>query len=158
MATDVLDEHRFTSQTSLYEPSRTRLPKQGSRRIVTGSTTTIYETASTTTTNRPRRVRYSTQTSAPTNHVTNNSIHQRHSVSNDFLSLFRSFAIKPFKTSSMTNAVAEGQTNNVISDNNVHAKPPVSLLRYRPLSDNVTENTSYAQSTRVCIQKRNQIQ
>jgi len=149
MATEVLDEHRFTSQTSLYEPSRTRLPKEGKRRTITGSTTTIYETASTTT--RPRRVKYSTQNSMPTNHVTNNSIHHRHSVSNDFLSLFRSFAIKPFKTSSMTNAVAEGQTNNVMNDNNVHAKPPVSLLRYRPLSDNLTEHTSYTQSTRVCI-------
>jgi hypothetical protein len=149
MATEVLEEHRFTSQSSLYEPSRTRLPKEGKRRTVAGSTTTIYETASTTA--RPRRVKYSTQNSMPTNHVTNNSIHHRHSVSNDFLSLFRSFAIKPFKTSSMTNAVAEGQTNNVINGNNVHAKPPVSLLRYRPLSDNLTEHTSYTQSTRVCI-------
>lgn len=152
MATDVLDEHRFKSQTSLYEPSRTRLTKETSRRTLAGSTATVYDTSSTIPITRPRRVRYSTQSGVPTNSVTD-SIHQRNSVSNDLISLFRSFAMKPFKGTTMTNAVAEGQTNNAISGNNVHAKPPVSLLKYRPLSDNVTDYTSYTQSTRVCIYK-----
>jgi hypothetical protein len=151
MTTDVLDERRFTSQSSLYEPVRTRLSKEVKNHTRTSSTTSIFDAASTSTTARPRRIKYSTQTSIPTNHETANSINHRNSVSNDFISLFRSFAMKPFKTSSMTNAVAEGQTNNVINGNNTHSKPPVSLLKYRPLSDNLTMHTSYTQSTRVCI-------
>jgi hypothetical protein len=153
MATDVLDEHRYSSQASVYEPSRIRLRKEPVRRAMTASTTTIYETQSTSTsiTVRPRRVKYSTQTSMPANSVTTNSINHRHSVSNDLISLFRSFAMKPFRASTMTNAVTEGQTNNVINGNNLHAKPPVSLLNYRPLSENVTGHAFYTQSTRVCI-------
>ncbi len=154
MATDVLDEHRFTSQCSLYEPpTRSRLTKESKRRPTTASTATIYETVTTSTTTRHRRVKYSTQTGVSSNHSTNNSIHNRHSVSNDFLSLFRSFAMKPFKTSSMTNAMIEGQTNNIIGGNQINSKPSVSLLKFRPLSDSVTDHTSYTQSTRVCIQR-----
>jgi hypothetical protein len=96
-------------------------------------------------------VKYSTQTSMPANTSTNNSIHNRHSTSTDLLSVIRSFALKPFKTSSMTNAMAEGQTNNVVGGHHIHTKPPVSLLKYRPLSDNLTHHTTCTQSTRVCI-------
>ncbi|CAF0939529.1 unnamed protein product [Adineta steineri] len=144
MATDVLDEHRFTSQHSLYEPRRNRFLKEGKRRPTTSSTAALYDTASTSGV-RSRRIRYATQTSAP---PTNNSSQNRHSVSNDFLSLFRSLAMKPFKTSSMTNAITEGQANNIIGGNQINTKPPVSLLRYRPLSDTVIDETSYTQSTR----------
>jgi hypothetical protein len=151
MATDVFDEHRFSSQAPRYEPSRTRFPKEPIRRPLTSSATNIFETTSPPAATRPQRIKYSTQTSAPTNSVTTNSINQRHSVSNDLMSLFRSFAIKPFRATSMTNAAAEGQTNNIISGNHIHTKPPVSLLKYRPLSENVSDHTSYAQPTRVCI-------
>jgi hypothetical protein len=65
--------------------------------------------------------------------------------------MFRTFAMKPFRTSSMTNAIVEGQINNGTGGNHTHAKPPVSLLKYRPLSENVTDHTSYTQATRVCI-------
>lgn len=155
MATDVLDEHRFKSQTSLYESARTRIPKNTSRHTLTGSTATIYSTASTNPNVRPRRVKYSTQSSVPTNTV-NNSIHHRNSVSNDIISLFRSFTMRPFRTTTtMTNAAAEGQTNNIISGNNTHSKPPVSLIKYRPISDNITDYTSsHTDSTRVCILER----
>jgi hypothetical protein len=148
MATDVFDEHRFSSQNSLYEPSRTRLAKDTTHRAITGSSTTIFTTASTSTVNRPRRIKYSTQTSVP---PTTNSIQHRNSASNDLISLFRTFAMKPFRTSSMTNAVVEGQTNTATAGNHTHGKPPVSLLKYRPLSENVTDHTSYTQATRVCI-------
>lgn len=152
MATDVFDEHCFSSQMSLYEPSRTRLlSKDTTRHTITASTSTIFETASTSTITRSRPIKYPTQTSAPVNPVTTAPINQRHSLSNDLISLFRTFAMKPFKTSSITNATGEGQTNNNTGSNHSHGKPPVSLLRYRPLSENVTDHTSYTQSTRVCI-------
>jgi hypothetical protein len=148
MATDVFDEHRFSSQTSLYEPSRTRLSKDMTPRTITGSSTTIFTTGSTSAIARSQRVKYSTQSSAP---PTTTSIQQRNSVSNDLISLFRTFAMKPFRTSSMTNPLVEGQINNGTGGNHTHAKPPVSLLKYRPLSENVTDHTSYTQATRVCI-------
>jgi hypothetical protein len=151
MATDVLDEHRFSSQCSLYEPHGNRLSKETKHHETKSSLTTIFTTTSVTSNTRPRREKYSTQSSAPINSVTNNSINHRNSVSNDFLSVIRTFAMKPFRTTSMTNAVTEGQTNNVIGSNHVHAKPPVSLLKYRPLSDSVFDHISYSQPTHVCI-------
>jgi hypothetical protein len=151
MATEVLDEHRFSSQCSLYEPTRNRLAKDAKCRSTTTSTTTLYATPSTPVTTRTLRGKYSTQSSMPSNPTPNNSIHNRHSTSTDLLSLIRSFAMKPFKTSSMTSAMAEGQTNNVVVGNHIHTKPPVSLLKYRPLSENVTNHTTFTQSTRVCI-------
>jgi len=148
MATDVFDEHRFTSQTSLYEQSRTRLTKDSSRRTISGSSTTIYETSNATTTTRQRRLRYSTQTTLP-----GNSMQQRHSVSNDLFSLFRSLAIKPFRATTMTNTLVEGQTNQVLNGNSANPKTPVSLLKIRPLSENIIDPTtsSSTDSNRVCI-------
>jgi hypothetical protein len=153
MATGILDEHRFNSQCSLYEPVRTRSPTEQLRRP---TTTTLYDAESIPSVTNNRRIKYSTQTSVSSSHVTSNSIHKRHSASTDLMSLIRSFALKPFKTSSMTNAAAVGQTNNIISDNTVHTRPPVSLLRFRPLSDNVTNHSTFTQSTRVCIVKKGQ--
>ena len=98
-----------------------------------------------------QRVKYSTQTNISSSHSSTNSIHNRHSGSTDILSLIRSFAMKPFKTSSMTNAIAGGQTSNVIGGTNIPTKSPVNLLRYRPLSDVLTDHASYTQSTHVCI-------
>jgi hypothetical protein len=151
MATQVLDEHHFASQCSLYESTRNRLSKEAKFRPATTSSATLFQTASTPRTTHHQRVKYSTQTSMPANTSTNNSIHNRHSTSTDLLSVIRSFALKPFKTSSMTNAMAEGQTNNVVGGHHIHTKPPVSLLKYRPLSDNLTHHTTCTQSTRVCI-------
>ncbi|CAF1611203.1 unnamed protein product [Adineta ricciae] len=149
MATDVLDEHRFTSQCSLYEPTRTRLSKEVKRRPTAGSTATLFETHSSTSAARIRRLRYSAQpqTSVPNTSTHHQSIANRHSVSNDFLSLFRSLAMKPFKTSSMTSGTAEGQTSHAAGGNQIHSKPPVSLLKVRPLSDSITDQTSFTQST-----------
>jgi hypothetical protein len=153
MATDVLDEHRFKSQCSIYEPTYVRSTKEQKRRPAT--TTTVLRTPSMSTATHDRRVKYSTQKNITSTHSTANSIHSRHSGSTDILSLIRSFALKPFKTSSMTNAVAGGQTNNVIGGSNTHSKLPVNLLRYRPLSDVVTDHASYTQSsTHVCIDRQ----
>ncbi|CAF0868857.1 unnamed protein product [Rotaria sp. Silwood1] len=148
MATDVIDETRFTSQCSLYEPVSRRIPIDIKRYSTTGSTIPLIETRS-----RPRPIstphlKQAVSTSAPSNSTNTNSIQNRHSTSNDFLSLIRSVAMKPFKTSSAVNAVIEGQTNNAIGGNHVHDKPSVSLLKYRPLSDNVSDRTLYTQSTR----------
>lgn len=154
MATDVLDEHRFTSQISLYQPPRTRLAKDGKHRASAGSTTTLYETASTSSGSRSRRLRYATQSSAPISTASTPPSHTRHSSSNDFISLFRSLAMKPFKTSLATNVGSEGQSNNIIGGSATHSRPPVSLLKYRPLSDSVAERSPYVQSTRVCIRTR----
>ncbi len=153
MTTDVLDENHFKTQCSLYESNRTILTKDSIR--LPTSTSTVLGTSSMSTPGRHQRVKYPTQSSASASSLSSmNSIHNRHSGSSDILSLIRSFAMKPFKTSSMTNAMIEGQTNNIIGGNQINSKPSVSLLKYRPLSDSVTDHTSYTQSTRVCIQKR----
>ena len=159
MATDVLDDHRFTSQCSLYEPKRTRLSKEVKRRPTAGSTATLFDAHSSTSAARNRRLRYSIQpqTSVPNTSTHHQSIPNRHSVSNDFLSLFRSLAMKPFKTSSMTNGTAEGQTSQTTGGNQTHSKPPVSLLKFRPLSDSITDQTSFTQSTHVCIRQKKYI-
>lgn len=154
MATDVLDEHHFKSQRSHYDSNRTKLTKDSSIRLPT-ATSTVLGTSSMSTPARNRRVKYPTQTSASSTSLSSmNSIHSRHSGSSDILSLIRSLAMKPFKTASMTNAVAGGQTSNVISGSNTHGKPPVNLLRYRPLSDVLTDHDSYIQSTHVCIDRQ----
>lgn len=158
MATDVFDEHRFSSQMSLYEPTRTRLSNDTTRHARTGSSTTVFETSSTNSISRPQRVKYSFQQ----NSTTNNSNQQRNSGSNDLISLFRTFAIKPFRTSSMINTGGEGQINNQNNNNNnntltgnqAHGKTNISLLKYRPLSENVSDPTPNIQPTRVCIEKR----
>ena len=151
MATDVLDEHRFTSQCSLYEPANRRLSKDVKRYPTAASSRTLFETPSTPATIHTQRIKYSTSTTTPTNNTNTNSLQSRHSASNDLLSLIRSVAMKPFKTSSVVNGGAEGQTNSVIGGNHIHDKPPVSLLKYRPLSDNVSDHTMYTQTSRVCI-------
>ncbi|CAF0980432.1 unnamed protein product [Adineta steineri] len=145
MSTDVLDEHHFKSQCSLYESTHTKLAKDTIRLSTT--TSTILGTSSMSTPTRYRRVKYPTQINASSSSSSSNSIHNRHSGSTDILSLIRSFAMKPFKASSMTNAVAGGQTRNVISGSNTHSKHAVNLLRYRPLSDVVTDHDSYTQPT-----------
>ncbi len=153
MTTDVLDEHHFKSQCSLYESNRTILTKDSIR--LPTATSTVLGTSSMSTPGRHQRVKYPTQSSASASSLSSmNSIHNRHSSSSDILSLIRSFAMKPFKTSSMTNAVAGGQTSNVISGSDTHSKPPVNLLRYRPLSDVLTDHDSCIQSTHVCIDRQ----
>jgi hypothetical protein len=155
MATDILDEHRFNSQCSLYESTRIQLTKDSIRRPTTTTTTsTVLSAPSMSTIARNSRVKYPTQTNLPSSHSSTNSIHNHHSGSTDILSFIRSFAMKPFKTSSMTNAIAGGQTSDVIGGTNTHTKSPVNLLRYRPLSDVLTDHASYTQSTHVCIDRQ----
>jgi len=141
MATDILDKHRFKNQCSLYES--TRLPVETDP-IVRSNSSTMSKS------NRTHHKKYVTQTiSTPTN---DNSLHQRHNSSTDILSLLRSLAFKPFKASSTGNSFTGGQTNNVLSDSQTLAtKSSVNLLRYRPLSDVVTDNASCTQSTYVKI-------
>ena len=161
MATDVFDEHRFSSQMSLYEPTRARLSKDTTRHARTGSSTNVFETGSINSISRPPRVKYSTQQSSSSNPTTsNNSAQPRNSGSNDLISLFRTFAIKPFRTSSMINTGGETQVNNnnnnnALTGNQAHGKTAISLLKYRPLSENVAEQTPNIQPTRVCIEQRN---
>jgi hypothetical protein len=146
MTTDVLDEHRFKTQCSLYESTHVQLPNDSIHRPSTSSVL-----------NKPKhnqRVKYPTQTNLSSSRSSMNSIHDRHSTSNDIFSFFRSLAMKPFKTSSMTNALAGGEASNVIGDSHMHNKSPVNLLRYRPLSDVSTDHASYTQSTHVCIDRR----
>lgn len=150
MSTDILDEHRFKNQCSLYESTRIQLTNDSRRRPSTTTTTTSSSSPMSSLTHN-RRVKYPTQTNVPSSHSSTNSIHSRHSGSTDILSLIRSFAMKPFKTSSMTNAIAGGQTSNVIGGTNAPAKSPVNLLRYRPLSDVLTDHASYTQSPHVCM-------
>ncbi|CAF4516486.1 unnamed protein product [Rotaria sp. Silwood1] len=144
MATDVLDENRFKNQCSLYESTRVQLSKDSINHPPT--TSTVLNSPSMSTTTHNRRVKYPTQTNLPSSHSLSNSIHNRHSGSSDIFTFIRSFAMKPFKTSSMTNAVAGGETSNVIGGSNMRNKSSVSLLRYRPLSDVLTDHTSYTQS------------
>ena len=153
MTTDVLDENGFESQCSLYETTHVQLTNNALRDPTTAST--VLDTSLAPKTPHNQTVKYSTQTNSPPTHSLTNSIHSRHSGSSDILSLIRSFAMKPFKTSSMTNALAGGQTSNVIGGGHIRNKPPVNLLRYRPLSDVLTDQTSYTQSTHVCIEKEN---
>ncbi|CAF2391402.1 unnamed protein product [Rotaria sp. Silwood2] len=148
MATDVLDENRFTSQCSLYEPASHRLSTDSKRYSTTESTIPLIPTRSNPRPMNTSHIKQSVSTSAPSNPTSTNSIQSRHSTSNDFLSLIRSVAMKPFKTSSAVNTVTEGQTNNAIGGNHIHDKPSVSLVKYRPLSDNVSDQTFYTQSTR----------
>ena len=96
-----------------------------------------------------RCVKYPTQTGVPASHSSTHSIHNRHSGSMDILSLIRSFARKPFRTSSMSNAIAGGETSNVIGGTDTPRKSPVNLLRYRPLTD----HASHTQSPHVCIDR-----
>ena len=158
MATDIFDEHRFKNQCALYETTHIALPKDSLRRPTTTtasslSSTVLGTSSMSTTSNNNRRVKYSTQTNLSSSHSTTNSIHNRHSGSTDFLSIIRSFAMKPFKTTSMTNAIAGGQTSNVIGGTNASTKSPVNLLRYRPLSDVVTDHASSIQSPHVCMHR-----
>ena len=153
MTTDVFDEHRFTSQLSLYEPVRRRVSKETTRHTRTNSSVTIFETESTNSINRPQRIKYSTQQTISSSSSTTTSVQQRNSGSNDFISLFRTFAMKPFRTSSMINSAGEGQITNTTTSNHSNGKPTISLLKYRPLSENVSDQTPNIQSTRVCIQK-----
>ena len=154
MATDVLDERRFKTERSLYEPTHGRSTRGLARRSIGTSASTLMETSSMPTATTQRRVKYQTQTGAPVHPSTGNSIHNRHSSSTDFLSLLRSLALRPFKLSSMVSAATDGQATMNIADNNTHARPTVTLVKFRPMSDGVTDQSSYAQSTRVCIKQR----
>ncbi|CAF4836486.1 unnamed protein product, partial [Rotaria sp. Silwood1] len=120
MATDVLDENRFKNQCSLYESTRVQLSKDSINHPPT--TSTVLNSPSMSTTTHNRRVKYPTQTNLPSSHSLSNSIHNRHSGSSDIFTFIRSFAMKPFKTSSMTNAVAGGETSNVIGGSNMRNK------------------------------------
>lgn len=147
MSTDVFDEHYFQKQCSLYDSKRVKLRKDTVR--MSPTTSTVLDQSPMSAPARHRRVKYPTQinnASSP-----GHSIHNRHSASTDILSLIRSFAMKPFKTSSMTNAFAGGQTSNVISGEHPSSKASVNLLRYRPLSDVLTDHDSYTPSTHVCM-------
>jgi hypothetical protein len=145
MTTDVLDEHRFKTQCALYESTHIQLTNDSIHR----PSTSVLNPST-----HHQRVKYPTQTSRPSSHSSMNSIHHRHSGSTDILSFLRSIAMKPFKTSSMTNALAGGQASNVIGDSHTHSKSPVNLLRYRPLSDVLTDHASYTQPTHVCIDRQ----
>ena len=140
MTTDVLDEHQ-------------RLKYQTTQEISRHSSTKPVLAATAMATNNPnqRRTKYPTQSSLPSARPASSSIHQRHSGGSDFFSILRSFALKPFRTASMSEAMAGGQTSNVISGATVPNQSPVNLLRYRPLSDMVIDRNSYAQSTEVSI-------
>ncbi|CAF4025053.1 unnamed protein product, partial [Rotaria magnacalcarata] len=150
MTTDVIDEHRFSSQCSLYEPNNHRLSKDIKRYSTTASTKTLFESSSSTPRiNHATRLKQSTSSNTTSNPSNVNNIQNRHSASNDLFSLIRSVAMKPFKTSSTVNTVTEGQTTiNAVGGYHVHDKPPVSLLKYRPLSDSVSDHASYSQANR----------
>ncbi|CAM4910708.1 unnamed protein product [Rotaria socialis] len=145
MATDVLDESRFKNQCTLYDSTRAQITKDSLHKPTTTSTT-VLSSSSMSATNHNRRVKYSTQTHSPSSHSLSHSIHNRNSGSTDLFTFIRSFAMKPFKASSMANAVAGGETSNVIGGSNLRSKSSVSLLKYRPLSDVLTDHTSYSQS------------
>lgn len=136
MATDILDKQRFKNQCSLYESTRLPLENDAINRSNSTAMSKI---------NQNHRKKYATQT--PT--TSNNSHRQHHSESTDILSLIRSFAFKPFKTSSMANTFTGGQAHHpVLSDSQMStAKSSVNLLKIRPLSDVVTDHASYTQST-----------
>lgn len=151
MTTDVIDDHRFKNQCSLYEPTNRRLTKEAKHFPTAASTKTLYEPSATPSTNNNRRYRTNTLTSVSSNPTNANNTQSRHSSSNDLLSIIRSVAMRPFKTSSTVNTVTEGQSTNVIGGSQVQDKTSVSLLKYRPLSDCVSNQASYGQSTRVCI-------
>ena len=147
MAADILDERRFKSQCSLYESG-----KDSQTRPSSTATTPILRQPSMSTIEHHRRVKYPTQSGVPSSHASTNSIHNRHSGSTDILSLIRSFALKPFKSSSMSNSIAAGQTNAVIGGANIRSKASVNLLGYRPISDVLTDHASSTQSTLVCTE------
>lgn len=149
MATDVLDESRFKNQSSLYDSTHVEIKKDSLQNPTT--TSTVLDTLPMSTPNHNRHAKYSTQTALPSTHSLSHSIHNRHSGSAALFTIIRSFAMKPFKTSSMTNALAGGETSNVIGGTNLRNKSSVSLLRYRPLSDVMTDQTSYTQSNHVRI-------
>lgn len=138
MATDILDKQRFKNQCSLYESTRLPLENDAINRSNSTAMSKI---------NQNHRKKYATQT--PT--TSNNSHRQHHSESTDILSLIRSFAFKPFKTSSMANTFTGGQAHHpVLSDSQMSTtKSSVNLLNFRPLSDVVTDHASYTQSTYV---------
>ena len=149
MATDVLDERRFQNQCSLYESNFAQSSQQRRRQPTTHVTAKLRPTTSVpSAVITQRRAPLTAQPSvAPSNHVTSH----RHSVSSDFISLLRSLAMKPFRTTSTSPPASDGQTNPSLSNHNLQAKASVSLLKYRPLSDRVTDHASHIQSTRVCI-------
>ena len=146
MTTGITDDHVFTSQCSIYDSPRVRSPKE--TRPVLGTPSMPSSAA------HRRQVKYPTQASMASPRPSTNSIHHRHSGSADLMSVIRSLALKPFKASSMTDAVAGGQTSNVISGSQLPNKSSVNLLRYRPLSDVLPDQTSFTQSTSVCIAKQ----
>lgn len=160
MATDVFDEHRFTSQCSLYESNNHRLTKDTKRYTTASSTRTLFEASSTPSIIRTARIKYSISTTSSSNQTNNNNnssnsnsgLQSRHSVSNDLLSLIRTVAMKPFKTSSVTSTGVDGQANNASGGGNqIHDKSGVNLLKYRPLSDDFSDHNVYTQPNRVCI-------
>lgn len=154
MATDVLDENLFNNQCTLYESSCAQLTKDTIHHPTTPSTVLNKPTIPRNTQNK--RVKYPTQTHSTTSHSVTHSIHNRHAGSTDLFSFIRSLAMKPFKTSSMTHAVAEGETSNVVGgSSNMRNKSSVNLLRYRPLSDVLTDHASYGQPNHVCIDNKN---
>ena len=147
MTTGVTDDLVFTSQCSIYDSPRVRMSKE--TRTVLGT-----PSMSTPATAHRRHVKYPTQASVASPRPSNNSIHHRHSGSADLMSVIRSLALKPFKASSMTDAVAGGQTSNVISGSQLPNKSSVNLLGVRPLSEVLPDQTSFTQSTSVCIAKQ----
>ena len=127
MTTDILDEHRFRTQCSLYESNSGRQSK-------------LHSTFSI---NASRNLRYGSCTSE------SSSFQPRHSLSSEILSLLRSFALKPFKISSFNSSVTDDLINLT-----PEPKPNVSLLNYRPLSVCVTDHAAYTQSIRVCMRPK----
>ena len=151
MATDALDEHRFASQCTLYDQNNHALSSDTKRYSRPEPIRTQYEPKSSPIINYTQRTKHIIPVDSSSNLTPPNSTYRQYSVSNDLLSRIRSVARKPFKASSMTNVSGEEQTSGVTGGSIVHAKEPVSLLKYRPLSDNVNEHTFYTQSIRVCI-------
>ena len=146
MATHVFDERRFSSQCSLYDSPSERASNSAN----SASTLNLSSTSRTTNRTNLRRVTMTSQTSVAFTHRPSTNSTQRASTTNDLISVLRSFALKPFKTSSIVNHVHEGQTNvGSLASENLQPKSSVSLLRYRPLSDSVTDHACHAQFNHV---------
>lgn len=125
MTTDILDEQKST----LHDSSKERV-------IHSPSATTTKSVLNTPL--NSRRTKYSTETLSSNR----SSSHHR---STDFVSFLRSVVSRPFRTTSMAEALAGGQTSDVIGGAGPSSETPVNLIRIRQLND----QNSYSLSTQV---------
>jgi hypothetical protein len=143
ITTDQSDEYGFRSQCSLNETMSAQSSRQDSCNSNVASTSNVLTNTTTASTASHRHDTHAIQTSLPMNH--------RHTLATDILSMIRSFASKPFKGLSTANMTTIEQRHPSLGIHDLTTNSSVSLLKYRPLHDSITDHTHYTQSTRVCI-------